>query len=89
MGRNNPHCVRPVRRCLGRQSRSRLGSLRGHHRYGRLSVAPPAQSFQIFRQIALFVIGVAGNVFSTFVFSSQVHANGFKVSVAGSRGLQT
>ena len=60
MGRNDPHHVRPVRQRLGRQSRSRLGSLRRYHPSGRLIVDLHAHFFQLLRQIALFVIGVAG-----------------------------
>jgi hypothetical protein len=60
MGRNDPDHVRPVRQCLGRQSRSRVGSLRRYHPSGRLIVDLLAQIFQLLRQIALFVIGVAG-----------------------------
>ena len=48
MGRNDSHYVRPVRQCLGRQSRGRGGSLRGPHPFGRLSVDPPAQFFEPF-----------------------------------------
>jgi hypothetical protein len=59
VGRNNSHHVRPVRQCLGRQSRSRVGSLLKYHPPGRLIVDLTA-FFQLPRQIALFVIGVAG-----------------------------
>jgi hypothetical protein len=60
MGRDNPDHVRPIRQCLGRQSRSRLGSLPKYHPPGKLIVDLLAQHFQLLRQIALFVIGVAG-----------------------------
>jgi hypothetical protein len=62
MGRNHPDHVRPVRQCLGGQTRDRGGSLCRYYPSGMPSANPPAQSFQIFRQIALFVIGVAGNL---------------------------
>jgi hypothetical protein len=60
MGRNDPDHVRPVRQCLGRQSRSRVGSLRRYHPSGRLIVHLLAQFFQLLRQITLSVINVAG-----------------------------
>ncbi len=43
MGRNRPHHVRPIRQCLGRQSRNRVGSLRRYHPSGRSSVDSPAR----------------------------------------------
>ena len=48
MGRNDPDHVRPVRQCLGRQSRSRLGSLRRYHPSGRLTVDLPHTNFPTF-----------------------------------------
>ena len=45
MGRNNPHHVRLVRQCLGRQSRSRVGSLCRYHPSGRRIIDLPTQIY--------------------------------------------
>jgi hypothetical protein len=64
MGRNCSHHVRLVRQCLGRQSRNRVGPLPRYHSSGRPSVDPPVHySFRPLRQIALFVVGVAGSLY--------------------------
>jgi hypothetical protein len=38
VGRNRPHHVRPLRKCLGRQTRSRVGSLSRYNSSGRCQV---------------------------------------------------
>ena len=70
MGRNHSDHVRPVRQCLGRQTRNRDGPLHRYHPSGRPSVDPlPHIFFLLVRQIALFVIGVAG------IFRSALHSH--------------